>query len=315
MRKGRLILLLTFCVFLLSCEHDNIENLLGPDLDQSGLLCVPDGFEIKFGRSETKTIDFKTSPAISEEYDLSNKVTWEYGVIGTNGAVYTGNGFGDKLLFNWDGSTRTGFFFKKGDTVKSYFLFNCLDTIWGDKYVIEETKVYEQTLLSDFDGNGILTSWNNASNQLKLVNSVANDSAAAQGEKYLLLIGQDFGLGSYLGQVIAGPSPRDFDLSEPADKVFLNAMVRGSANASVEFRLYEGDGDRYEIVVPVTWKGWKLVSIPYSDFIAFTDKDEDGQTPDDITQFRITVRSDDPDPEVILNIDYISFTQGKPLQP
>ena len=318
MRLGTLYIITILSFLLGSCEHDNIENLLGPDLEGTGLLCPPDDFEIDIESTNTKKVNLATE-VYSVEYKMNSKVTWELGVIGSNTAFYSQNGFGTEINATWDGSTTNNIFFKQGDTVRTYVLFNCLDTLWTNKLVIETTKVYDVIMISDFDGQGSVSAWSNASNDLKLINSRASDSLpVAQGDRYLLMLGADIGKGSYLGQVISSPNPINYGLTASPDQLYFNALVRGSKNAQIEFRIYDGAGDTdefYLVLIPVTWDGWQLLSIPYSDFIPGGSKENFDRDTREISHVRVTMRSDNPEPSVTLNVDFMCFTEGKPLQP
>lgn len=297
---------------IVACKHDNIENLLGPDLDQSGLLCVPDDFEYtEPAIINDSTINFLIS-SLDYSVDLNYEVTWEFGVVGSDGSKFKKTGFGDLIPVLWEGKTSNAIPFEKNDTVNVYYLFNCKDTIWASQLTIAEGRDYDAVVVDDFDLGGPVSSWANANGQLAELNISASDSGAAQGNNYLRLIGVDLGLGSYLGQAMASPTVVDFGLTTSAEALYLNSIVRATPNTVLEFRIYENDGDWFSYEQSVDWSGWQAVSIRYDEFSPKVSSD--GPEPNEIKQVRITLRSLDPASGNTANIDFITFSQGSPLE-
>ena len=303
---------LSMMIAIVACKHDNIENLLGPDLNKSGLLCVPDDFTY----SEPAIINDSSINFLIAKVDysveLNHEVTWEFGVIGSGGSQYRKTGFGNVMSIFWEGNTSNAIPFENDDTVNIYYLFNCMDTIWASQLTVENGRNYDAVVVDDFDLGGPVSSWANANGQLAELNISASDSGAAQGNNYLRLIGEDLGLGSYLGQAMASPTVIDFGLTTTAEALYLNSIVRATPNTVLEYRIYENDGDWFSYEKTVDWSGWQTVSIRYDEFSPKVSSD--GPEPNEIKQVRITLRSLDPEKGNVANIDFITFSQGSPLE-
>lgn len=313
MRNIRILLLVLGGIFsLISCKHDNIEDLLGPDLNESGLLCPQDGFEIRPANDLPSSLNF-TSDVLTETLLLTEPAKWEYGFIGSNGARFSESGFGDEALVNWSGNTSTSFLFKEGDSVQSYYKVPCLDTIFGERIKIDAPKIYDHFLVSDFEGNGIGTPWVNVAGQLDFTDSVST-GAVPQGDSFIRLVGSFQDRGSFLGQAQV-KLKNLFGLSVPADSLYLNALVKGSPNSAFEFRILQVSGDVFTVTFPVTWEGWRLVSVRYSDMLEFNPP-RVGANTSFINEVRCVVRyaDGDTDPDYTIDLDFMSFSIGKPLE-
>lgn len=295
-----------------SCKHDNIEPTLGPDITSLGIICPDESFQVNSFTTSANNVDFTVNP-ITISADFSENVNWEVIIIGDNQAEYKTSGFGKVINADWDGGSSNGILFQSGDSARVKLKIACLDTLDGTSVFITQEKNYTYTIVDDFDGNTSITGWSNASGDLTGLNVAATDSGAAQASAYMYMEGVGVGKGSYLGQAMQQPSTLNFGLTTTSDQLFLNAMVRGTSNSIVEFRVYENDGDWYYYQVPIAWQGWKVVNMRYSDFA--TGSGGLDKIPSDIKQIRITLRSDNPTPSAIANIDFINFTEGGPFIP
>jgi hypothetical protein len=307
--KNTLILIAMFSLW--ACKHDNIENLLGPDLKTSGLLCAAPNFSIQDPENGPSNVDFALTN-LSFEAQMSEELGWNYGLKGTNGAEYVAKGDGKKIVVNWDGSTDNNIFFNSGDSVRLFYLVNCLDTLWYNKKILlKGKKNLKDFLLADFDGAGAIPNWNNASGDLDSLN-LAKTGGAPQKSKFMRLVSKVTKTGSYKGQASIPSKNLDqvLGLSAAPDQLYINALVKGTPNAIVEFRVYEKDGDFYFSQVPVTWVGWRLISLPYSKFTDSINKF--GKDTKQINEFRLALRGTDNN-VVRADLDYITFTQNSPL--
>lgn len=307
-----LYIALGLMVFMASCKHDNIEPTLGPDITSLGIICPDETFEVNSFTNSATTVDFTLS-SVTISADFSENVNWELFVVGDNKAKYSESGFGKTINVSWDGGSKNGILFRSGDSASVKLKISCLDTIFGNNIYITQEKSYLYTIVDDFDGNTSITNWSNASGDLIGLNIAATDSGAAQESAYMYMEGVDVGKGSYLGQAMQQPSTLNFGLTTTSDQLYLNAMVRGSSNSIVEFRIYENDGDWYFYQVPITWTGWKVISMNYNDFA--TGSGGLDKVPSDLKQVRITLRSDNPSPSAVANIDFLNFTEGGPFVP
>lgn len=297
---------------LFACKHDNIEGLLGPDLKQSGLLCPEDDFKINPANELPENIDFLVAP-LTEDLLLTEQAQWEYGFIGTNGARFSATGFGDKAEVNWAGNTTTPFLFKAGDTVRSYYKVTCLDTIFDKKIKVLSAKTYDHTLISDFDGQGLGEKWTNVTSQLDNVDTLSI-APVPQKDNFLRLNATFQDRGSFLGQAQT-KLKTDLGIAGTAEEVYINALIKGSPNTTFEFRVFQSTTDQYTISRPIDWEGWKLVSIKYSDFGDLIPA-RLGKIPSTINTVRVVVRYTDGNtqPDYTVDLDFLSFTTGKPLE-
>ncbi|NJN78932.1 MAG: hypothetical protein HC803_11910 [Saprospiraceae bacterium] len=141
-----------------------------------------------------------------------------------------------------------------------------------------------------------------------------DDIPVPQGSGYYYLEGTDVGKGSYTGMIMQTPTTINYGLTSDSNSVYINALVKGTSNAIMEVRILETDNDEYRLKVPVTWTGWKAVNVLYADLIPeiiVGGKRE----PSKVKQVRIALRSDAIASGVVLNVDYLIFTEGKPFQP
>ncbi len=299
-------------VLAVACKHDNIEPSLGPDIEDNTVSCPSANFSIDTLMNSANAVDF-SSETITITSNLNESADWEVVITGDNGAQYVESGTGNSVNVNWDGAFSNGILFRAGDSALVQLKVACLDTIDGQKIYITQGKTYSNIIVDDFDGNTSITGWSNASGDLVGLNITASDSGAAQADFYMYAEGVDVGKGSYLGMAQQQPTSIAYGLTTTSDQLYLNALIRGTSNSIAEFRLYESDGDYYYYRVPVTWSGWQLVSMNYDDFQ--TGSGGVDKVPSTIQQIRFTLRSDDPTPSAVVNIDYINFTEGGPMVP
>lgn len=292
----------------MGCKHDNIEPILGPQI----VACPSEDFAfINPVAVSNNNPDFTTDSVIVSA-QFNEKIPWEVILTGqTSGAAYASNGDGDVVSVAWYGESENGIFFRAGETVQVQIV-SCDSTFNGPSVTVLAPKTPTGTLVDDFDGNGLATSWNNASGDLVFLGT-RNDSVVPQGSNYMSLDGTDVCKGSYLGMMLHSPSSIAYGLPADSNNVYLNVIANGSSNAIMELRVQETDGDEYRYQVPVTWGGWGLISVRYADFIP--QGATNGMDPNNCDEVRVALRSDNIGAGVQLNLDYIVFTTGGPFQP
>jgi hypothetical protein len=132
---------------------------------------------------------------------------------------------------------------------------------------------FPDVLISDFEeANAAETKWHVAQDGSEItVSEVVNTDESADGH-YLHIKGADTNLNYWLGGRYSetANSSTPFGLIQTdASKVYFNVDVKKNNDASIMaklvFAVYEAgqDGNRrnYEIDFPVTWSGWKTISI------------------------------------------------------
>ncbi len=300
-------ILIIFITFF-GCKHDNIEPILGPQISA----CPSEDFAfINPVTVNNNNPDFTTDSVVVSAV-FNETIPWEVIITGqTSGAVYTQSGEGENVSAVWKGESQNGIFFRAGETA-SLEVVSCDSIFSGPTITVIATKTPIGTLVDDFDGGGVASSWNNASGDLVFL-GVRNDSLVPQGSNYMSLDGTDVGKGSYLGMMLHSPSSIAYGLPADSNNVYLNVIANGSSNAIIELRVQETDGDEYRYQVPVTWSGWRLISVRYADFIP--QGVTNGMDPNICDEVRVALRSDNIGSGVQLNLDYIVFTTGGPFQP
>ena len=312
MNKNRSIrfkvsVLIACCNLLfLSCKRDT--NTIGPSI-----CAVSDDFKVITSLSVNSTSPDFSLASLLFTADFSEVAPWKIRIKGTvSGAVKILQGNGKSISVNWDGGTDTVYFFRN-ELCETYLEIPCRDPFAGPSFTIQGEKNYSGILVSDFEGNGLVTSWT-ATSQVTLASS-GIDSAVypPQGKKYFSMKGtddnNDFGVGLMLHNSVS------FGLPANPTNVYLNAYIYGIPNTRVDFRVLELDGDQYSSVQFVTWKGWKLVSIKYADFELSSGTGVNGKNPDLCSRTRFLLKSSPSGNYVESYIDYIVFTIGTPFTP
>lgn len=312
MRLARLISISILAILGVSCEHDNIEDLLGPDLAESGLLCPSDDFSVVEPDFYPDAINFNTG-GIEVNLQLSEPVNWEYSFTGTNGAKFIKTGFGDVIPVNWTGNTSTSTLFKAGDVATLAYKVACKEEQIVKGFNLLEAKMYDHILIDDFEGNGIGSGrWSSFDNAALDLNATV--LGAPQGERYLALNASFSNRASFLGQIGTRWSTPSGVTASTSD-LWFNVLVNVPPNATIEFRLAETGGDRYSYFIPEGLSGWQFLSVPYSEFAENLTGDG-SRNPSTIEVLRVVIRSTDEleGMDYKANVDFISFTEGGPLE-
>ena len=110
------------------------------------------------------------------------------------------------------------------------------------------------------------------------------------------------------------------------------ALGEVPANQFMKIYLREDDGERYSYEInPVNWDTWRLVSIPYSEFVLESDAANNTKDPGKINQIEIMSLSCPSGPGTIVgggtacpenmglqvktDIDFIAFSTNESYQP
>ncbi len=235
----------------------------------------------------------------------------------------------------WNGSTSVFPMFKAEHCIAKLTITDVADT-FQVAVKIRTVKVNEGFVIADFE-NGFNPLW------VKFVQSGANmdftiktDSLAPQGAKYLKMAGTvnwDWLIGMIDYPAKAYGTANTLSLPTNADQVYFNCLiygVPGTNDSKVLFQFREdenADGiinaatdDEYDVEIPVTWTGWKLFSVKYSDLVSLTN----GQpttphgnsihNPDKIGKISMLHLADPANGFASCKIDYIIFTNS-PLEP
>lgn len=247
-------------------------------------------------KDTVNTINF-SNDSIYFAAKFSESVSWTVTVKGlTSGASKTLNGLSDSVSYTnavWNGNSDGTRFFIKGESAVATLSFLGSAISLSDTFTIFQVKKYNGIvvngviyhLIDDFDGTS-LAPLASVTPDLKDLNvSFAADSFHVVNGKYSFRFrGNDANWNSYLG-AIATKNLYDYtnafvNTTDP-DKLFFNLYIYGTGTpqTSVALELMENEHnysasnpfdfsktDAYICHVPVSWIGWKLVSVPYSQF-------------------------------------------------
>lgn len=323
MRNIRVYILvfLTALIGFSGCKRD-IDEFVGPEVAvATGGFTVFDSLMVSDDNP-----DFSLDTVLFTA-KFNERVSWEILIEGsTSTAAKTLTGTGDSISVNWEGRSDLVYFFREKEPVTAILSILGIGPVDTLAIEIKKGKVYEGYLINDFEGNGLANgSWWQIfkPNELVEYSDRYSNVLPPQGENSVLLKGIDVGPDGFLGQT--GHSGlidlKALDFPEDLDSLYFNCYVQGSRGSRLEIRFLQtvNDspvGDEYSYFVNIAWDGWKLISVPYSDFNKTAG---DGSSPiqksNAITRTKFVLRTNtNGDPAEVL-IDYPVFTIAKPFNP
>ncbi|MFN3404284.1 MAG: hypothetical protein ACK40G_09345 [Cytophagaceae bacterium] len=333
-------------VIFTACRHNlEKEGIYGPEYASA-----PGDFYVVNNefKADPSSVNFQISKDTFKA-EFSHKVTWTITITGQkSGAVKILKGTSTSLNgLNalWDGTTDNNIFFQN-EACNVVISFLGSATTLSTTVTITKIKLHGGLLVSDFEALTMVSGkWYDYSDTLKpqmvkeisSFNDLASSIPTVQGKRYLHIAGTDLDQDWYIGgcgfwdeapgtpgAVDLGPKLAQF--SDNPQELYFNAFINsnGKKNTSVSIALieYRGSqaspipGDVFSTVVPITWDGWKLVSIKLSQFARAVSSTGDGVLkPSDLRTIEFVPSPTALGAEVELNVDYIIFTKDKPFQP
>ncbi|MFN3403058.1 MAG: hypothetical protein ACK40G_03115 [Cytophagaceae bacterium] len=331
-------------VILVSCHEK---------LPQSGYIgenyrSAPQNFYIisPLDASPKSGVNFSTGGKVNLQAEFSHSISYFVKMKGLNSnASFSISGIGQKIEGNnsiWDGSHDGIQFFRAGEKVAIELSFLGSPIISRDTIIIQRTKVYG-IFLSDFETTS--PAWNTfepiGPGTETEINRQETGIPTIQGQGYYRIKGFDLnanyyinGVGYTTGKILA-PNTN-------ADDVFFNLFVYGNGVTSTKLSIdfaeddnsdnvfgntgapsYKAEEDQLTWQIPVTWKGWKLISIRYSQIPFSKDlpggaglgmKGNNKREPHKLHQMGFVLLTDPAKSAGDLIFDYPTFTIGKPLQ-
>jgi hypothetical protein len=284
----------------------------------------------------TQNIDFAAGETFHIDLALSKTSNWQLRITGlTSGAEKLVTGLNQDLnaeAYSWDGSTTTLPMFKAEDCRVELTFPGESDTMLVGTVTITSPKVNQGVVVADFE-NGFNSGWSSffqsgANMDFQVKN---NPAESAQGGAYYNMQGEvnwDWLIGLVNFEASA-QGMTTYPLANNPDKVFFNAMIYGEpglVNSLVLFQFDEdenGDGtfdanneDRFAYEIPVTWAGWKLVSMSYTDIAALsTGSGNDSPNPDKLVSVNMLHLANPNSGIAKSKLDYIIFTENAALNP
>ena len=297
--------------------------------------------------------------AVAFHATLSHRVTWFITIKGRkSGAIQRFSGTSqviDENTLLWKGRTEEGFLlggevcditlsFLNSELTSSLILKTYDDPIfgtydYGNNVIapVVKAKVQDNYDFIPVTGNtGMRTTYSDINDGNVKATFILKNDKKAQGDFSLYMHGTDFNGNGYLGGFatenlteLAGPVGFPGRIS--ADSFYYNAYVYGYGrpNACLMFLLYESDNntgtytpaidDNWQYIQEITWTGWKLVSIRFSDFKPASNPASGGngnriREPYKLVGAAMELQSYPvASQEVEANVDYVIFTYGGPL--
>lgn len=320
---------------LTGCEHDDTPE--DPNLiDRFGPFRVDENLS-----ADRESVDFSQGQTVTFTAEFNKNVDWVIRIEGLeSGAVKRIEGF-DRLVGPnnavWDGGTTDLPFFKEE---------NCLVTFrvpeepeFGDtlEISVEGLKAYGGSLLSDFEdapgSNIIVRDFQFELNLGETGRRDANVIPPAQGDFSLVITGSDNAQDPFVGLIevyaaLSGNTYMQLPSNVPGSTYF-NCFIysdgRPHAIAILDLVIDSNDNGVFNEdqdalystgPIPVTWTGWRQYSLSLADFgISESEMDR-------ILLSRVVLINDiannpndtGPPDEIQFGVDFMTFTQGGPLQ-
>ena len=310
------------------CDH--VTEPDGPDLtDRFGPFRIVEGVA-----ASQATVDFADGGSVVFTGSFNKQVAWVLEIVGQeSGAVRRIEGFSNELTAEnarWVGRTTELPLFKD-ETVEAR-LFVPAENSDTTRTTVEVVapRVYPGIVAADFEG-GESISVTNPEFEFE-VSAITDEVPAGQGDNFFLLRGTDNVVANnfFIGLITIRPTEGDyFEVpTNVAADLYFNCFLRGFGSdytlAVVELEI-EGAG-----IVPLgsdvefpnlgeaNFEGWQLYSEPATSFGRFGAGITDAQT-QLIRGIRVVLISDannqpNPPQRVDFGIDYITFTDGGPLE-
>jgi hypothetical protein len=334
MNKIKFIYLLFFPLLfsLGSCEHDT-DTFDGPFLvDRFGEFVLIDSLDVS-----QLEVNFSEGQSVFFTAQFNKRVDWTVRITGlTSGAVKLIEGFDNSLNAKnatWKGGTTELPFFKEEQCLVELLIPEAETLLLTKEVTVTGTKAYDAMVYADFEED--------AGNDLELGNFEFDfaipptgrlDDTPAQGDWYYFMEGTDNTLDNFfvglitIKSTITGETYAPFPTFIPED-LYFNAFIYSDGAKHtipvVGFIIDSNDSGAFEdgtdeiitaeIVNPINWTGWRQFSFPMSDL----------EIPEEKLRKMVAMRvilisnnGSQPTPRlpVSFGIDYISFTNGGPLE-
>ncbi len=285
------------------------------------------------------SVDFSIGEQVTFAAELSKIVDWEIKITGqTSGAVKRIEGTSstiDASVATWLGTT-TEFPMFQSEMCDILVSFEGETETFTSTIKVIQPKLNPGFLLSDFE-SGMNPGWSSfiqAGADMDF--QIKTDSSAAQGNSYYNMAGTvdwDYLIGYlYFGASAYGNTY--FPVTSNPDNLYFNVLVYGEpglANTILLFQFQEddnGDGtfnnnteDLYSLEMPVTWAGWKLITMKYSDIPCLvngqpsTPNGNGLHNPDKLLQINMLDLANPALGYATTKVDYIIFTENESLNP
>lgn len=326
--KYKILIIASLSIFFFACKRD--KNFQGPDLND---LYGPFAFMEPL-KKNLDSVDFAAGQTVYFTARFTKQVDWQITITGlSSGAEKIISGRSktlDMANSGWNGSTTLFPIFRSENCTILLTFPSEKDTI-RDSIKVIKPKINSGYLVTDFE-SGQNFKWN-IFHQMgdKMEYHIDDTLLVPQGNHYFSMAGivnWDYAI-AYVEIPSVANGLNHFPLSSNPDNVYLNILVWGEpgiANAFLQIAYREDDDGNnafnnisddemiYEIK-NINWEGWKLVSIRYSDLAITSTKGNGQHNPDRLVNMRFFLLADPATGYSKTKLDYIFFTENKPLEP
>lgn len=303
-----------------SCEKDEI---IGPNYTQVKNADINITQSLS---SSGSSKNFTNKETVTFTAELEFDKEWIITITGDNSsATRTYNGIGSDISITWDGST--------GGTLPLFIAEPITVTLsFPDNATITETISFTSTGARNIDEGGVLVSdftsapvvtWGNPGweSDFPLTTNANTDYTQPDNTPYFYQVGAPWQPASPYVDITYIPSLYT-DLATPlyplyADpaRIYFNVMVYGdpaSSDTWAILQMVEKSGVEFTYDLRPNWTGWKLLSIPYTDFVG-----AGTPNPTQLEKIGVVLLSDATLPSsqnVSIALDHMIFTFDKPLK-
>lgn len=333
---NKLILIVSLLLIVsASCRKDK-KTIDGPSIAE-----IYSDFKLLDNFKVSKdSVDFSTGDQVNFSASFNKIVSWQITITGlTSKAVKIIKGDGRIISLSnsvWNGSTTQFPVFGTEQCIAKLKIANVADSFSVNVKIIHPKK-NDGFVIADFEG-GLNTKWTKfIQSGASMDFQVKTDSFAPEGKKYLNMAGTvnwDYLIGLIDFPALAYGTSVTFPLSTNPDAIYFNCLIYGVPNTNSSLVLFQfkedenGDGtfnanneDEYDYQVNVDWEGWKLVSVKYSDIVTLVNGNPSAakgnalHNPDRLSKISMLHLANPSNGFASTKIDFIMFTNNKPLEP
>ena len=319
-------------LFLSGCDRDT-ENFDGPSLvNRFGEFTLIEPLTVS-----RNTVDFDAGEVVSFGASFNKEVEWFVEIKGLeSGAVKIVEGFSNELTdvnAVWEGGTTTLPFFNLERCAIELIIPTEDSLSFVDTVEVTGLKNYEGSLFTDFEQDlGSNLFFGNFEFEFTNLTGRRSDIPAGQGDFFYYFEGTDRNVPNFfvglvdISAQVTGQTYIPLPSSDPED-VFFNAFIYTDGGphgiAVIQFIFDSNDSGAFEDGTdqtfqlpgdfPLSGEGWNQISHPMSE-VGITEEQLEK-----LVGLRILLISDmnsQPNPPIAVDygIDFITFTQGGPLE-
>ena len=330
MKNIRYISILAMAIFMNGCKPEdsfdgpNLEDIYGPFFIEETLTISDDSLDLAAGETTHLHASF------------SKNLNWKVEILGmVSGARHVHEEFSSAVDFNWNGSTTILPMFRQESCEVMLTFENQLDTL-RDTLEVLTIRPAQGFVLSDFE-SGLNPGWVPfIQSGANMSFNVRNDGMAAQGNNYYEMAGAvtwDWLFGM-IDMPASAYNVEHFPLSNNANEVYFNMMLYKPAEYDnglilIQFREDDNGDGNYSSGTEDLWAfqisggadGWSTISKKYEDIVTLVNGAETApignglHEPDKLVQVSVLFLANPASGFSQTYLDYVTFTEGGPLQP